>query len=229
VEVLYPSDGPRRAVDPAALYADPARRRPGRARPWVLANMIASVDGAVAVDGRSGPLGGPTDRAVFSVLRGLADVVLVGAGTVRAERYRPPRRPELRVAVVSRRLDLDWSSDLFRSGRAFVVTTTEAGPVPDHVEALRAGRDEVDLAAALGELGRRGGEVVLCEGGPSLNGALVVAGLLDELCLTVAPLLVGGTSGRVAVGPAAPLQGLAVAHVATADDGYLFLRYLRSA
>lgn len=211
-------------VDPIELadaYADPARR--AGARPWVMVNMATSVDGATALDGVSGGIGGPGDKAVFRTLRTLADVVLVGAGTVRAERYRP--RPGVRVAVVSARLALDWSWPLWTDEGTTVVTTTTAGPVPDGVRVLRCGTGRVDLGAAIAALGAT---VVLAEGGPSLNAQLLGAGLVDELCVTVAPRVLAGSSSRLAAGgPAAP-DRWRLAHVLE-DDGELYLRYLRAA
>jgi riboflavin biosynthesis pyrimidine reductase len=208
-------------VDLAEAYAEPARRRVGE-RPWLLVNMIASLDGAVALGERSGGLGGPADQRVFFHLRELADVIVVGAGTARAEGYGPPRRPGQRIGVVTRRANLDWSTPLFRSGAGFVITTEDAPDVP--VDAVRAGHGEVDLSGALGQLD---GDLALCEGGPTLNGDLLAADLIDEWCLTIAPLLAGGAAGRAAVS--------AVEHPSTfrtvqllAEDGYLFLRALRA-
>jgi len=157
-------------------------------RPAVRLNMIASVDGATAVDGRSGGLGGPADRRVFVALRSLADVVLVAAGTVRAEGYGPGTPP---IAVVSGSLRLDWDSPFFTTAthRPIVVTSGRA-PAEARKRAtdvLVAGDVEVDLVRAVEMLGERGFAHVLAEGGPSLNGALAGAGVLDELCLTVAP------------------------------------------
>ena len=224
MRLLYPE---AREGEPAELYRlDP---RPGApaGRPWVVVNMIATVDGAVAVEGRSGGLGGPVDRAVFHALRAAADVVLVGAGTVRAERYGPPKVPGLRIAVVSNRLELDWSWPLFGEGRPIVVTTRTSGPVPSGVDAVRAGDDRVDLPAALAALAERGARVVLCEGGPSLNGSLLEHDLLDEVCLTLSPMLAGGRGGRMALSAEAHLRRLQLVHAATADDGFLYLRYAR--
>jgi 5-amino-6-(5-phosphoribosylamino)uracil reductase len=224
MRVLYPGAG---EAEPRALYElePPAGR--AAARPWVVVNMIASVDGAVAVDGRSGALGRAGDKAVFQALRDQADVVLVGAGTVRAERYGPPRRHGLRIAVVSARLDLDWGSPLFTSGRALVVTSEGAGDVPGHVPVLRAGDDDVDLRGVVAELGRGGARIVVAEGGPTLNGHLLQADLVDEVCTTVAPMLAGGRSGRLAVSDTPHLSPLQLRQVVTDDDGYLFLRYAR--
>jgi riboflavin biosynthesis pyrimidine reductase len=172
VRRLFPdvADG----VDPVTEYTD-ARRRRHDSRPWVLVNMITSLDGAVAIDQRSGGLGGPADQRVFKLLRSLADVVLVGAGTARAEKYGPPAKDGQRIAVVTRSADLDWSTPLFASGAGLVVTTEDAPAVP--VDSIRAGHESVDLLGALRQLDA---ELVLCEGGPSLNGDLVSDGLVDE-------------------------------------------------
>jgi riboflavin biosynthesis pyrimidine reductase len=205
----------------ADVYADPRRVRHG-GRPWVVVNMIASADGATTLEGLSGGLGGPGDRAVFSVLRALADVVLVGASTVRAEHYGPPRRAGQKVAVVTRSGELDWTGELFTSGAGLAVLPEDGPEVP--VPAIRGGRGDVDLAAVLQQLD---GEVVLAEGGPTLNGQLAAAGLIDELCMTVAPRLTGGGAKRIVVGPpGAEPNTLELAHVLE-EDGFLFCRYLR--
>jgi riboflavin biosynthesis pyrimidine reductase len=205
-------------LDLAAAYAD-TRRGPHDGRPWVLINMITSIDGASALDGASGGLGNAGDRAVFSVLRALADTILVGAGTVRSERYGPPRKPGQKVAVVTRTADLDWSSALFASGAGLAIVPDDGPPVP--VPSVRAGRGHVELVSAIAQLDAR---VVLAEGGPSLNGQLLAAGLVDELCLTIAPKLIGGGAQRIIAGPSA-LTAMELVHVLE-DDGFLFCRYL---
>lgn len=215
---------PLDSVSVEKAYAEPTRRR-SDGRPWVLMCMIASADGATAVGGRSGPLGAGSDRKVFAALRGLADVVLVGAGTARDESYGPPRREGLRIAIVTRSLRLDWNDDLLQSGQAIVVTTETAGEIPADMTVVRAGHDDVDLSLAVQRLGELGAGVVMAEGGPSLNGALVAAGLVDELCLTVSPHLVAGLSARVAHGKESVLSRLDLAHVLE-EDGWLFLRYV---
>ncbi len=200
-------------VDVDALYAGDAREGPVD-RPWVMSNMISSIDGAAAIDGASGALGGPGDKAVFSALRSVADVVLAAAGTVRAEHYRPPQttaaqqagrvargqQPFPRIAVVSGRLDLDYTAPLFAPdspSRPIVITGTRPSPeqlgrASEVAEVIVAGADRVDLGEALRRLGALGARVVLCEGGPSLIGQLVADDLVDESCLTISPLLVGG-------------------------------------
>jgi riboflavin-specific deaminase-like protein len=222
-------------------------RSPPDDRPWVLVNMVTSLDGATAVDGRSGDLGGPADKRVFGAIRSIADVILAGAATVRAEQYGPPRTPPAeqeartargqqarpRIAVLSGSLDLPLDSPLFQTpdARPIVITSGTADParrraVGAVAEIIEAGEARVDLAGALASLRRSGVEVVVCEGGPGVNGQLVAAGLVDELCLTVSPLVVGGASSRVAVGPEATPIGLRLAHLLT-EDGLLFLRYVR--
>jgi riboflavin biosynthesis pyrimidine reductase len=242
-QIHPPPGGP---PDLAARYAYPAELT----RPWVRANMIESADGAAEVDGLSGGLSGPADREVFGVLRALADVVLVGAGTARAEKYRPARvRPQwagLRsgrpaappVAVLTGRLDLDLGSPLIAEAAAdarTIVITSGAAPADRRAAAgaltdvIIAGERQVDLAAAIGELAARGYRRILAEGGPHLLSQLAGAGLLDELCVTVSPVLAGGQAGRIVQGPpggATPAR-LHLAHV-LADGSYLFCRYLVS-
>jgi riboflavin-specific deaminase-like protein len=230
----------------AQVVAAEARPVPPE-RPWVMVNMVASVDGASTVAGRSGPLGGRGDRAMFTALRAVPDVILVGAGTVRAERYGPPRitepsraerrsrgqEPAPRLAVVSRSLELDPGADLFSKAEAppLVLTTVTA---PAHgrarlagvAEIVEAGEDRVDLRRAMVELARRGARVVLAEGGPHLNGDLVAADLVDEWRLTLAPTLAGGSAERIAVGPEPPAMVPLLLDRAYEHDGELLLRYL---
>ncbi|HEV8652381.1 MAG TPA: dihydrofolate reductase family protein [Actinomycetes bacterium] len=216
-------------ADPMAVYGD---LPPAGSRPGVRLNMIASVDGATAVAGVSGGLGGKADHALFAVLRSLADVVLVAAGTVRAERYGPSTVP---VAVVSRSCRLDWDAPFFTSptARPIVVTVAEApapararaAEVAEVAEVILAGERDVDLATALDALGVRGFRAVLAEGGPTLNGQLAVAGLLDELCLTLSPRLVGGGAKRILDGGALPGPPNLRLCSACEQDGFLFLRY----
>jgi riboflavin biosynthesis pyrimidine reductase len=216
-------------VDPVMLYGD---LPPAGTRPTVRLNMIASIDGATAVAGLSGGLGGPADQALFAVLRSQADIVLVAAGTVRAEHYGPAPVP---VAVISRSCQLDWDSPFFTAAIAppFVVTVAEAPALERKkaavlAEVIIAGERDVDLAFALGALGERGFARVLAEGGPSLNGQLAAAGLLDELCLTLSPLLAGGQAKRILAGPDLGLPGAGLGwrlRSLCEQDGFLFLRY----
>jgi riboflavin biosynthesis pyrimidine reductase len=210
-------------------------------------NFVASADGAATVAGRSGGLATPGDSRVFDLLRDLCDVVLVGAGTVRAEGYRQPRYPPERqarrrarglaevppYAVVSHTLRLDPTSALFTAAEPRTIVVTRAGAPADRRAALAevadlvvAGTDEVDLAAALGQLADRGLRRILCEGGPHLFSALLAENLVDELCLTVSPLLAGPGPVRIVAGEPLPgtLEPLRLAH-ALEEDGALLLRY----
>lgn len=236
----------RRLLPPEPAEIDPddpypgVDRTPPAGRPWVLVNMVASVDGATAVDGVSGDLGGEADRTVFAALRLVADVVLAGAETVRAERYGPSRarpdgRPGPRVAVVTGSGRLDPDLRLFTGDQPPLVLTCEACPaerreqLAEVAEVVVVGDDQVDLVEAMAELHRRGAKVVCCEGGPRLNGQLVEHDLVDEWCTTTDPSLVGGPAARAAHAALVPpggrrrlrLQGL------LEDDGVLLARYVR--
>jgi riboflavin biosynthesis pyrimidine reductase len=213
-------------VDPLVVYGDlPV----AQGRPAVRLNMIASVDGATTLAGVSGGLGGPADHALFAVLRSLAEVVLVAAGTLRAERYGPSSTP---VAVVTRSLRLDWDAPFFTAQLARPLVVTVAQAPPDQLaraaavaDVIVAGDRDVDLAAALAALGDRGFQAVLAEGGPTLNGQLAGAGLLDEVCLTLSPRLAGGGAKRILDGLSlSAVDGLRLCSVCE-QDGYLFLRY----
>ncbi|MCU0310063.1 MAG: pyrimidine reductase family protein [Acidimicrobiales bacterium] len=244
---LWPEPGEDLDAD-AVVAGDERPTPPGR--PWVAVNMIASVDGATALAGVSGGLGGPADRAMFRALRGIADVVVVGAATVRAEHYGPPRpsdtiraarvargqRPTPRIAVVSGRMDLDPAQGLFAEAeeRPLVFTGARADAARSEAMAgvatiVRAEQAEVDLATMLAVLADHGATVVLCEGGPSLNGQMVAEGLVDEWCTTVAPMLVAGPSSRPAHGAAGSgATPLRLRRVVADDDGTLLLRYTRA-
>jgi riboflavin biosynthesis pyrimidine reductase len=213
-------------VDPLDVYGDPPA---GDGRPGLRYNMIASVDGATAVDGVAGGLANQADKDLFRLLRSLADVVLVAAGTVRAEGYGPSRVP---IAVVTRSCNLDWESRFFTAQDAKpVVVTVATAPAEARARAAEvadvvvAGERDVDLAMAVDALGERGWRAVLCEGGPTLNGQLAAAGLLDELCLTLSPRLVGGTAKRLLAGPLLPGPPTLTLASACEQDGFLFLRY----
>jgi riboflavin biosynthesis pyrimidine reductase len=231
----------------AGLYAYPSPDRP-----WLRANMVESADGAASVNGRSRGLSGDADRMVFGLLRSLADVIVVGAQTARTERYQPAKehevRPELRagrpatppIAVVSRRLDLDPRANLFTAAppeARTIVITTELAPEHRRAEFARyadvivAGAEAVDLKSAVAALTARGHHRLLSEGGPQLLGELAGAGLLDELCLTISPVMVGPGPNRIiarlglddaqAAGDGVPLR---LGHVLE-DGGFLLCRY----
>jgi riboflavin biosynthesis pyrimidine reductase len=210
-------------VDPEDAYAVP----PGTS--WLRANMVASVDGAITgPDHRSAGVSSPADQYVFGALRRLTDIVLVGAGTARTEGYRPARVP---IALVSARLQLDLESPLLTDSRTIVYTAAGAGEeriaaAAKVVDVVVCGETLVDLGVAVADLRARGFHRVLCEGGPTLLGSVLGYGVLDELCLTISPVLVGGTIERIIHGTPLPgLVELELAQLLTAD-GNLFTRYL---
>ena len=213
-------------------------------RGLVRANMVASADGAVTLDGRSGGLSGPADKMLFTILRSLADVILVGAGTARAEHYRPvqpdriwsqlrpPGAPLPAIAVVSASLDFASCPQLLTvpAGPSQTIVITAAAAPADRKAALagrarviEAGEHAVDVAAAVKQLVGLGYPNILTEGGPTLLGELVAARLVDELCLTTSPRLAGGLAGRIVCGAQAS-QRLSLAHVLV-DGDFLLSRY----
>ena len=192
-----------REITVAEAY-DSGHRRRRSDRPWIVLSMISTADGAVALEGSSALLGGPTDRDVFLHLHRSGDSVLVGAETVRADVYSPlPTRQEL--VIVSASGDLGRNADALLAADN---TRIVSGDVRDIVATLP-------------------GDVCILEGGPTLNGQMLAADLVDEVCLTIAPRFIAGRSDRVAEGPWAMRELWHVAHVCE-EDGYLFVRYLRS-
>jgi riboflavin biosynthesis pyrimidine reductase len=210
----------------AALYAYPDTTE--RAAPYLRANMVSSVDGAATINERSGQLSGPADRLVFTILRSLADVILVGAETARAEKYQPVREQEVwktlregrpltpPIAVVTGQLDLDLDGPLVTGGSGearTVLFTTDAAPAGRRAAAaaradvVLAGHDSVSPAAAVGALADRGYRRVLVEGGPNLLGQITSADLLDELCVTFSPVLEGGRAERILAPPETAASG----------------------
>jgi riboflavin biosynthesis pyrimidine reductase len=238
-----PAGAPRaaEAVVEGLGLRDPARAPSGR--PRVVAAMIASADGRAAVDGRSGGLGHPADRDLLRELRAGVDAILVGSATIRAERYAnlldPPQRarraaaglaPQPLVATVSRDLDVPVDVGLFAEADARVHVFTEAaGDVAGrgaevHVHRFAAGALRLrDGLALLHE--RFAVAAVLCEGGPTLLRRLVAEGCLDDLVLTLAPLLVAGDEPAPLAGaPVRPPARMALRAVLRADD-HLVLHY----
>ena len=221
------------------------RLPPGRA---LRVNFIASPDGSTTVDGKSRGLQMPGDLLVFRILRALGDAVLVGAGTAAAEGYGPMeddpvvirlredlgRPPTAPIVVVSRRASVPLDTRLIGGRVPSICLTCEAAD-PERRAALAAaglevlvcGEDDVDLAQARRELEARGWRRILAEGGPTLFGDLVSAGVVDELCLSLTPFLVGpGQITRILAGPGSwpELERLELAGVLE-EDGALFLRY----
>ncbi|APA99868.1 pyrimidine reductase family protein [Nocardia seriolae] len=237
--------------DLVELYAYPVEPKV----PYVRFNFVTSIDGAVSVDGRSGGLGTPADKKVFALLRDLSDVVLVGAGTARAEHYgaahtdselrrrlcregcggdadgTPPR-----IAVVTARAALDPGSKLFtdRGARPLVLTTAAASGenkkrlADAGAEVIEVGENRCAAAGIRTRLDALGLRRVLCEGGPSLFGEFLTAGAVDELCLTVSPQLVGGSAGRIAVSPMAAPSPMRPRHLLLDTDGTILTRWERA-
>jgi riboflavin biosynthesis pyrimidine reductase len=183
--------------------------------------MVASIDGSTVVDSNSRSLSSKTDQEVLLTLRDIADVLIVGAATVRIEGYGPPRKHGQRVGVVSRRGDVDASTPLFTSGAGFLILPEDA-PLTS-IDSVRAGKGDVDFAGALAQLDAN---FVQAEGGAQLNGALSAADVIDELNLTISPQLAGGDGPRVTSGSAQLSRKMQLAHVLE-QDGFLFTRYLR--
>jgi riboflavin biosynthesis pyrimidine reductase len=223
----------------ADAYAYPRGR-------WLRGNMVMSADGSAAVDGKSGGLSSPGDKRVFGILRVLADVVLVGSGTVTAEQYKPARpRPALAalrkgrpatatIAVITGSVDLDLATPLFTEAppdARTIVITSEAAPADRRAAAAKvadvivAGDKTVDLPTALTALADRGLGRVICEGGPHLLAQIAAGGLLDELSLTIGSILAGPGAGRILAGSPFPAAKLTLAQVLT-ENSYLFCRYL---
>ena len=240
------------AILPAALAgldddAVAAHYSAGTSPTWLRANFVESVDGAATEKGLSGELGDAADRRVFGILRRLCDVVLVGAGTVRAEGYGAMRvddesaswraahglAPQPTIAIVSGALDLDPRSSIFTEApvRPLVLTVETSSAAAratlgEVADVVVLGHDAVDAGAAITELTGRGLGRILCEGGPTLFGSLLAANVVDELCVTLSPVLESGDARRIARGPLSARVDLAIAGVLSSGST-LLLRYLR--
>ena len=245
MQSLFPAEPNRLSADDLAeLYAYPAEGT------WVRANFVSSVDGAAqGAEGRSGGLSSEADQKVFALLRSLADVVLVGGQTARTEGYQPVLPSEVdaalrarlgltptpAIAVVSRSMDFD--PGLLAGGDAPTLVLTTPPAAAQHadlladatvVDASRPGDPvHVDAGRMIDELAALGYQRILCEGGPSMHYGLVVTGRLDELCLTISPLLCGGDPLRIlTAGPNfTPPPRLELRHL-LADGSNLFSRYV---
>ncbi|WP_245631550.1 pyrimidine reductase family protein [Curtobacterium ammoniigenes] len=251
IEQIAPRSAPELTDDDILeLYAGapipPSGPPPVPSNGRIRVNFVTSLDGSATVDGRSGSLGGPADLRVFDLLRRLADVVLVGAGTVRTEGYGPMRLHDADVvwrrnhglpdhpvfAIVSGALALDPTSPIFTEApvRPLILTVANAPDGPraalDAVaDVIDCGDTTIDPAQVRAAVVQRGLPRIHCEGGPSLLGALIAADAVDELCLSLSPTLEGGAGPRIAAGRSAP-RTLRLAHVLRADD-LLLTRHVR--
>jgi riboflavin-specific deaminase-like protein len=237
---LFPDPGPTDVVD-QVHQLDLISEAPTH-RPYVVTNFAVTVDGRATLHGRSGPIGSDIDTEFVVCLRTRVDAVMIGAGTMRAERYgRPVADPGKRarrerrglsqdplLVIVSGRLDVPWDAPVFgdRGARVLIFTTSDASP-PETEAQVRVVRHEdvVDLREALGHLRReRGVRALLCEGGPRLHAQLIDAGLVDELFITCAPKLGGGDGPGLAVGMPELERQIELVWLLD-EDGELFARY----
>ena len=240
VRRLLPEPGPTTIDEEVSSYDFISAAHENR--PYTVTNFAVTVDGHATISGRSGPIGTATDTAMLVGLRKQVDALMIGAGTMRAERYgRIFSNPETRsrrerrglpadplMVLVSARLDLPWDAGLFTDGggRVLVFTASDAEP-PETATPVRVVRHEgmVDLAEAMRHLRvERGVRALLCEGGPHLHGQLIAAGLVDELFVTRAPKLAGGGGPGLAEGLPEDVHELERVAL-LADGGELFHRY----
>jgi riboflavin biosynthesis pyrimidine reductase len=220
-------------------------------RCWVRANMISSLDGGATDDGTAGGLAGPGDRALFARMRQEADVILVGASTVRIENYsgaqmsaaqRQDRQSRGQsevppIAVVTHSADFEHDAKLFTRAEVppLIMTCTETADdarrrfsgAAEVIDASGPHADRVDPTTVLTILAERRLCRVLTEGGPSLLSLFIEHDLLDELCVTIAPILVGGLARRIASGPGVAHTRMRRSHLLTDDEGYLYTRYVK--
>jgi riboflavin-specific deaminase-like protein len=242
VRRLLPDPGPTTVDEQLEGYRP--WEKPHEERPFVAMNFAATVDGRATIGGVSGPIGSDADTAMLAGLRTRFEAVMIGAGTMRAERYgrlvpdqeRRERRERIGLphdplmVIVSGRLDLPWDAPLFTDGggRVLIFTASEAEP-PETAAPLRIVRHEgfVNLVEALRHLRQEWGiRALLCEGGPGLHGELEGGGMVDDLFLTIAPKLAGGEAPRIIEGDLPAVAELELAWLLE-QDGELFARYRR--
>jgi riboflavin biosynthesis pyrimidine reductase len=228
VQRLTPDPGPTTVEEQLDSY------RPwemaGEGRPHVAMNFAVTVDGRATIAGVSGPIGSDADTAMLVGLRTRFDAVMIGAGTMRAERYGSLPGERLMV-IVSGSLELPWDAALFTEGAGQVlVFTSSAAEPPATATSLEVVRHDgaVDLAAALRHLhAEHGVRALLSEGGPRLHAEMQALGLVDELFLTTSPKLAGGAAPRILEGELPEVEPLELAWLLE-EDGELFARYRRA-
>jgi riboflavin-specific deaminase-like protein len=239
---LLPDPGPITVDEQLEAYRP--WEEPHEERPLVAINFAATVDGRATIDGVSGPIGSAADTTMLARLRTRFDAVMIGAGTMRAERYgrlvddQEQRQRRERIGlphdplmvIVSGRLDLPWDASLFTAGggRVLIFTASEAEP-PQTATRVQVVRHEgfVEIGEALRQLRQEHGvRALLCEGGPGLHGELEGGGVVDDLFLTIAPKLVGGEAPRIVEGELPAVAELDLAWLLE-EDGELFARYRR--
>jgi riboflavin-specific deaminase-like protein len=242
VQRLIPDPGPSTVESQLDAYQPWQGQKPDR--PFVAVNFAATVDGRATIDGVSRSIGSSADTLMLSRLRTRFDAIMIGAGTMRAERYgrlisdqeQRERRERIGLphdplmVIISGRLDLPWDAPLFSEGwgRVLIFTSSAAEP-PQTATSLRIIRHDghVNLTEALRQLRKeRGIRALLCEGGPRLHGELQAQELVDELFLTIAPKLAGGQAPRILEGNLAKVAELQLAWLLE-EEGELFARYAR--
>ena len=237
---LVPDPGPTSVAEQIDAYRP--WDDPPADRPHLALNFAATLDGRASIDGRSGPIGSDTDTAMLVGLRQRFDAVMIGAGTMRVERYgriiSDPAKRERREAlglpgdplvVIVGGLDLPWDAELFTDGggRVLLFTADQEGEPPataTPVDVVREEGGRVDMTTAMRHLrAERDVRAVLCEGGPRLHSQLQAAGLADELFLTIAPKLVGA-GGTILEGALPEVTELELAWLLQ-EGSELFARY----
>ncbi|MEZ5252724.1 MAG: dihydrofolate reductase family protein [Microthrixaceae bacterium] len=234
------------------VMAEPRTRADGR--PWVMCNMVTTLDGAATVEGVSGALGGAGDKVIFAALRARSDVIVAGSATVLAERYRLPRAPHgvagdwrgahgkaprPRLCIVTSRGGVPDADRLigelpspttdnpqFRP----IIATTDAAPdlADERFDVIRCGADSVDPTMLVDRLAALGCSTILCEGGPNLLGQFAANDLIDEWDFTIAATIVSGDAIRTVTGPGESPTAVSLDRGFIHHDGTLLLRYLRS-
>jgi 5-amino-6-(5-phosphoribosylamino)uracil reductase len=223
---LLPDPGPTTVSEQLETYRP--GEEAGEERPLVGMNFAATVDGRATIDGRSGPIGSKTDTEMLVGLRKRFEAVMIGAGTMRVERYGPM---EPLLVLVSGRLDLPWDAPVFaEAGEEVVIFTASEAEPPETAATVEVVRHEgaVNLGQALAHLRReRGIRTLLSEGGPHLHAQMQADGLVEDLFLTIAPKLAGGEAPRIIEGSLPGVAGLELAWLLE-EDGELFARYRRA-
>jgi riboflavin biosynthesis pyrimidine reductase len=222
---LLPDPGPTTVLEQLESYRP--WEEPREERPHVAMNFVATLDGRATIEGRSGPIGSDADTAMLAGLRTRFDAVMIGAGTMRVERYSPLAS---KLVIVSGRLDLPWDAPAFaEKGEVLIFTASETEP-PETAASIEVVRHEgaVNLVEAMRHLRHeRGVRALLCEGGPHIHEQMQADGLVDDLFLTIAPTLSGGEAPRILEGPLPDVVGLELAWLLE-EGGELFARYRRS-
>lgn len=248
---------PKTDADPTLLYEiqryeSIQKMLINRRQPWVTLNMISSIDGSATSSGLSGELGSKGDKLIFESLRAAADFILVAANTAKLEKYGIPevskevserrlargQTKTPRLVLISKSLNFEndckfLNADDLDANEMPIIYTTENSPaekkseLEKNTELRVAGKNSVELTQVLTELGRQG-NIILTEGGPSLNGQLLKADLLDELCLTLSPMIVGGDGPRIFSGDnSGTTKNLQLQRILQDEDSMLYLSLLK--